>query len=404
MAIRFDAAADRILATANLLSNEGPYTHGADFYWESATGSDEVLITLNDDDPDAIGNDSRDHCYIKGSDSTLRLFTANGSGGYGFGTGSTLSTGTWYNIMVVRESATSIKVYLNGVLDITVTADVSGRESFTRQEYCGFTSTDIQRFNGRLQNLISIDGVALTAAEVASQAKRFTPIRLGSTNRWTPGVMTGADRAADWIGKYSWTVNGTLTDAEGQGKAWGSRVGPRITLPAAGVTLAGTMTATSSGTCVLNEQLGGTMTATSTGTLPLVKSIGGTGQATAGGTLAVARTLGATMTATSNGDVAFAKLIGGTMQATAGGALALVLVLGGTMQATSYGLMVAGGAASLSGTMQATSSGVLLVNTAELVPSANLAAEYRTNTLQAVYGLPALGATYRSTKSLESIF
>ena len=221
MAIRFDAASDRLLATANLLSNEGPYSWGGDIYWVSASGSDEALFVLNNDVTETT--DSRDHIYIKNSDSTLRVFIGNGSGGYGFGTGSTLSTGTWYNIFVVRASATDIRVYLNGTLDITVTNDMSGRSSFTRQEIGGFTSTDLARFNGRVQNILSLDGIELSAAEVMSQSKRFYPIRLGtSTNRWTPAVQTGTDRSADWIGKYSWTVSGTLTDEEGQPKAWGS--------------------------------------------------------------------------------------------------------------------------------------------------------------------------------------
>jgi hypothetical protein len=44
-------------------------------------------------------------------------------------TGSTLDADTYYHVAVVREDATTVKVYLDGTLDITVTKDTTGRDA-----------------------------------------------------------------------------------------------------------------------------------------------------------------------------------------------------------------------------------------------------------------------------------
>lgn len=57
---------------------------------------------------------------------TLRCGCAGGTTN-SFTTGSALTAGVWYLIQMVRESSTSLKIYLNGVLDITMTNDVGAR-------------------------------------------------------------------------------------------------------------------------------------------------------------------------------------------------------------------------------------------------------------------------------------
>jgi len=100
------------------------------FWWnfEGSTGSYQLLWygwSADDAAYDGVGIDSGDtllrgECYGGATETTS--------------TGGSLTSGNWYHIAVVRESATSLKFYLDGALTITLTDNVGSRAAQTKEE------------------------------------------------------------------------------------------------------------------------------------------------------------------------------------------------------------------------------------------------------------------------------
>lgn len=220
MAIRFDAAADRIVRTTNQLNYNSAYSWMGWFYGVSFTGA-PVIHVVSDGNYSSIC----DEIYISvASSNALTSYIANSTWQFQFGTA--LSTATWYHIAAVRESNTVFKLYLNSVLDTTNTFDITGRTAAVRQE-CGAWSTgDNDPFNGRIA-YIKEWTAALTLAEVAQEMRTIRPLRLANLRAWTPCLPGTSERLKDYGSGFNWTAGGTLTDEDQPSISWGSVSGRR---------------------------------------------------------------------------------------------------------------------------------------------------------------------------------
>lgn len=216
MPVRFDASADRLLRTASLPSYNSAYTAMGWVYLVSDLNATVTIFAIDDniDDIDAIN---------LGSDGvTLQLGVVVGGVSTG-PSGTTLSTGTWYHVAIVRASATDCRLYLNGALDIGPdTRDVSGRSAATRLEWGAFASVNLSRFDGRVA-AIKIWDAALSAEEVAAEVRSIRPQRLANLNGWWPCFPGSGERARDYSGNgRNWTESGTLTDEDPPPVGWGA--------------------------------------------------------------------------------------------------------------------------------------------------------------------------------------
>ena len=77
-----------------------------------------------------------------------------------------ISTGTWYNLVLMREYATAWRWYLNGDLSNTNTTQYRTTDWTSSESYIGdHYNTNVYHFDGKISN-VSIYNKALTAAEV----------------------------------------------------------------------------------------------------------------------------------------------------------------------------------------------------------------------------------------------
>ena len=193
-----------------LTADANDYGH----FWAASTNADQY------ENSDLIGVDA------DGTTLTLGCYLSGGGGGLN---GSSLSTGTWYHLAVVRESVTSLKAYLNGALDINVTTtDVTSRASCVNELVSRLNT--LYGFNGRIAHFKQWQA-ALTIDEVKAEMRSIRPLRFTNLNRWTPMVNTTVGSADDSLYGSSWTPTGTWSVLDGPPVPWGNAV---IVYPYAG--------------------------------------------------------------------------------------------------------------------------------------------------------------------------
>lgn len=215
MAVRFDSAADRLLRTADLLNYNAAYTW---MFWLYMV-VDQNAITV----PAALFRDTGNVDDVRTSaDGTTIGIRARAGGVGGQVAGSALSTGTWYHVAMVRESATSLKLYLNGVLDAEATQDVSARNPITRMELGAESASDSNPFNGRVAYIKTWD-TNLSLAEIAVERWTIAPRRLANLRGFWPTFPGATERLRDYSGNgRNWTESGTLTDEDPPPVSWGA--------------------------------------------------------------------------------------------------------------------------------------------------------------------------------------
>lgn len=237
MAIRFDASADRILRTSDLINYNSAYTWMAWVYLVSDLNDYGSIFGLNTNDN--TGQDNEDWLGLDLDGTTLQVYVNNG-GTHTSVNGTSLSTGTWYNITLVRESTSSIKAYLNGVLDITNTTSVTGRTAATRMESGAIYSTNEVRLNGRVA-AIKAWSKALTQAQIQNEMYSVLPHDFNSVYGFYPTFPGATERLADYSGNgRNWTAGGTLTDEDSPPIVWGHK---RTVIPLPNVSTPITVTA-----------------------------------------------------------------------------------------------------------------------------------------------------------------
>lgn len=234
MAVRFDAAADRLLRTTDVLNANGAYTLMFWLYLTSDLNAYECIAYLGDG-----GTDFNDCDYIGFDNSTgnprLVLFV-DAAGANSEASGSRLSINTWYHIAVVRAGSTSLALYLNGVLDITNTQNIGSRAAITRMELGAATASNFDRFDGRADR-IKAWSIAFAQPDIQVEMDQIDPVRLDNVYGWWPGFPGATERLADYGGARDWTAAGALTDEDGSPVAWSVPATPSFA-EAAGVIVA----------------------------------------------------------------------------------------------------------------------------------------------------------------------
>ena len=112
MAVRFNAAADRLLRTTNTPSTSADWTITFWFYISTDTNAFATFLYIGSNNYGAT-----DWCYLgTDSDGTTVLLDIKSVSD----NGTNLSTSTWYHGAVTRNNSGTTQFFLNGVLDASV--------------------------------------------------------------------------------------------------------------------------------------------------------------------------------------------------------------------------------------------------------------------------------------------
>jgi hypothetical protein len=194
-AVRFDGSGDELRRTTSLPPITGFTTMG----WFRVAGDNHAYSTMM-----GLGANSGE-AYLTQmccGNGWRQLQVWTGSGLY---VGSSLALGTWYHV-ATTVGAGQVKVYLNGVLDITGSTNpnvVAQRLTIGNDIYGGW-------FDGNAAN-VKVYDAALTQAEIAQEMGQSAPVRTSGLNSWYP-LQSVADAGTDYgpNGRAA-TVLGALT-------------------------------------------------------------------------------------------------------------------------------------------------------------------------------------------------
>lgn len=313
-AARFDSSADGLSLTTGLWNYNSAYTWMGWVYVVSKSGAGYENIYIRHG-----GGSQGEQLYLS-SGGTWAIYCANVS--HSDVNGSTPSTGTWYHVAVVRDSATSLKLYVNGsaTADITNTQSVTGRTDTTPKYELGVNSYG-EWCNMRLA-FARLWTSALTNAEINTEMAATVAAKASEWGDWP--LQTDDDD--DSGSARNLTPIGTITYSEA-----GPDIGGSTPIEGTLSKTLGVLTSTATGTIalagVLTKTLG-SLTSTATGTVALV------------GTLA--KTLGA-LTVVATGTISSAN-IDGTLSVTLGSLISAAtgtLAIAGTTAKTLGALTVA---------------------------------------------------------------
>ncbi|HXV42413.1 MAG TPA: LamG-like jellyroll fold domain-containing protein [Anaerolineae bacterium] len=217
MAVRFDAAADRLLRTTDLPDCNAAYTWMAWIYLVSDLNAVSNLFVFSDN-----SNGITEAAQTANDGVTLQI-NVRGPSGTGTVNGTLLNVGQWYHVAMVRETTTSVKIYLDGVLDATSTIDVSTRGAATRMEHGAKFSGNQQRSDSR-QFAIKFWSTNLSLAEIQNEMRTIRPHRTANLYGWWPCFPGATERLRDYSGNSrDWTEGGTLTDEDPPPLGWGAQ-------------------------------------------------------------------------------------------------------------------------------------------------------------------------------------
>lgn len=302
MANRFDSNADKWRRTTSLPSS-------ATMSWCAW-----VYITT---DQNAItpffyrtANTNPPYVYVgTASDGTTVHLTVGDNGSVNTSAnGTNLSTATWYHLAYTVTGGVHT-VYLNGVLDATVTPPNAFTPSNDEITFGHDDDTDNEFLNGRLGPIKIWDGVALTAAEIQKEMWSITPQRTANLYGWYP--FNHLDLGGTG---HDLTASGTIGTEDGPPVGWGPTPARRfvqtstaitgdVALGGSGGTIAASGEPVISGTAALGGS-GGTLAVSATLETPGTVALGGSGG-----------TINASGSAGVIGDVALTSS-GGTFNAT----------------------------------------------------------------------------------------
>ena len=351
----FDASTDRLLRTSGVLSANSPYTVMAWIRASSISGA-PCIFAASAGTYSANGEE----LYISVSlGNRLTLYAVNGgTDGFGSPNGTVLSVDTWYHVAIVREGNTTLKSYLNGVLDSTCTVSVASRTATTRMEFGAWSSGNNDPFSGRIQ-YIKAWNVALTAAEIAQEMYTVAPRKLANLWGWWPGRPGSGERAKDYSGNgRDFTEGGTLTDEDPPPISWGARSNLRQRISAAtqySQSVAGTLTSAGALARQTGKALGGTLTSAGALARRMGKVLAGTLTSAGALTKQVRRALAGTLSSAGALARQAGKALAGTLSSAGTLARRTNKILAGTL--TSAGALVKQTRKALAGTL--TSSGTL---------------------------------------------
>lgn len=211
MAVRFNASADN-LNRSSVVDYNSAYTWMAWIYFVGGTSGTWCIpywvsdSGWNNNEGIAVDDAAPYRFLLFASVATVWNPDATGS--------VSPTTGVWYHTALVRESTTSLKMYIDGVLQGTVTANVTGRGASTTMSMGNNVSASDSAMDGRVA-AIKIWTRALTLAEVNAEMRTIRPLDTTSLWGWYPNFPGSGERARDYSGNgRNWTEGGTLTDED----------------------------------------------------------------------------------------------------------------------------------------------------------------------------------------------
>lgn len=216
MAVRFDAAADRLLRTANLPSGAGPWTISLWVRLASYGGGGSYGMAF----------------YVGADNYALRTAYAGrntsewvlGSGSAEVSSGTTIALDTWYHMVVTRDESLTpdSEMFIDGVSTLSLSGANGG--TATRFEFGAVGTTDQDNWDGRIAAIKWWD-VVLTPAQIAAEMFVTLP-RFANPQGFYPTVQdTAAGLLEDWSGQgRNFTAGGTLAVEDGPPISWGAPV------------------------------------------------------------------------------------------------------------------------------------------------------------------------------------
>ena len=206
MAIRFDAAGDYLIRSANLPGND-PFSCAFWAYISVDRNAPGVWV--------AISDGTFTNYFLAGLSSAGDVLLIDAAGSTT--NGSTLSVGTWYHVALTRNGNTK-KLYLNGVLDITNTTATT----FTSALLLVGSNT-VNFVNGRVAGL-KVWEAELTLEEVLQEMHTIRPARFANLYGWWPMLPGSGERARDYSGNgRDFTETGSLVDEDPPPVSWGGQ-------------------------------------------------------------------------------------------------------------------------------------------------------------------------------------
>lgn len=207
-AIRFNPAGSNfchLVRSASVPDYNADYTVMWQFYMTNDTVANAVAFYIHSAGEtyyDYWGVDSARKCRLK----------RQGGAANDTQIGSTvLAVGTFYHLAVVGTT-TNIKLYLNGVLEVTVSVATAARGAATTM-YSAARSIGTDQIDGRLSAGRAWQS-ALTPAEIVTEMASATAVKASAWADWqTPAGSTRGDDFS--VNGRHWTSNGSLTDEAG---------------------------------------------------------------------------------------------------------------------------------------------------------------------------------------------
>lgn len=231
MAFAFTLATTKFLQrSTDILDYNGNYTWMAWILFNQLTTFD-TMYCVND----ASAN-NRDMLLLNnttGNNLTSRVAVAAAQTTQAGST--TLSTGVWYHVTMLRDAQNSLKVYLNGSLEGTNTRSTTGRAAASNM-LVGIEQAAGNALNASIAHM-KIWSRALTVGEIINESKIMSPHVGTSIYGWWPTLINTA-RNKDFSGfTRDWTENGVIGDVANPPVAWGADEDVHIYIPASGVNI-----------------------------------------------------------------------------------------------------------------------------------------------------------------------
>lgn len=212
MAIRVTAASSQYLGRTASVPNWSAYAILFSVYLDSDTNDNSAFCVLNS----SLGAAEYDRIGVNSDGVTLQLSCEAGST-----TGAALTVGQWYQVAIVRASATDLRMYVDGAqAGSTITASVAGRGACTEMRF-GSWFGSYQFLDGRVEDIKILES-APGADEIAD--RQSVVQALGDEWAWIPAVDdTLANALLDYSGNgRALTAYATPTIADGAPTAWGA--------------------------------------------------------------------------------------------------------------------------------------------------------------------------------------
>lgn len=216
-AFTFDGVNDYVALPDNSLNFAGDFTTSFWFYANAFAGQDSFVTCENWVAPNDNG------WYIYHYQGNLAFSVYNGTNATGWKTSTTITTGTWYHVVVVKNRSVSPKFYINGTLVESVLrtgTDTALNAGYVTTQYCSlgtdrYAASSAQAYlNGKMDG-VNIWQREITQAEVTELYNSGTGKQLTIEN---PIVTNGLALNLDASRKSSYPNTGAIWyDISGNG-------------------------------------------------------------------------------------------------------------------------------------------------------------------------------------------